>query len=578
MQVWHKLFFNSTPLVHLACHPSTLPPLLSPTTRSCVYTCTCISSPTLSRSALPGSRGCIAIHHCELICAAVRPVDTATGSSPKSGRAEQVLSSPTVSVASYDVPSVDVMSFAQRTVQQVMNLKTIVVTGLEMKLATGDTSVNDVTLLCAQPSEIPVVGGVAAGQEVTGGSGVAVGETDAYGHAGADALVLSKVPVIKQLKAKSGMLLPVAAAHRVTPLDVHTNATTCFVKHLLSGNSTCLAAETRAGAAAAKKKQEKMLSKIQCTHILREHDGALFLHSVDGSHTLVESLPTIERCAGSGIEATEYRVQSLTELLRKYTAKSTPPPGVLPSKAKLLLDTQFFPLCRSDAIIFEYPEFAPLITAVVSDSMDWHAFEGCQALLAALSDKRATNDEYCFVGVSRSHRAGIYRRVFEEVGLLTMAYRRVSPNHEKLAVLADQMQSSNGTQERPTDPRRPGGNAFDEADKASRMSERERSDLNSGDKNNEHAAKRRKGNGGQQVTAEKGAVADMLREIQAFHADPSRTVVSLPMTLTSAERREAHAMAESLGLKHSSKGSGSDRHLVLSKGRDGPSEGSPNLP
>ena len=50
------------------------------------------------------------------------------------------------------------------------------------------------------------------------------------------------------------------------------------------------------------------------------------------------------------------------------------------------------------------------------------------------------------------------------------------------------------------------------------------------------------------------------------------------MTLTSAERREAHAMAESLGLKHSSKGTGAERHMVLSKGRDAPTAGSESAP
>lgn len=522
-----------------------------------------------------GSQGGIAIHHCELICAAVSPSDahdTALLPSSLSGHTEQVLSSPTVSVASCEVASVNVVSFAQRMVQQVMNLRTIVVTGLEMKLSTGDTSMNDVTLLCAQPSEIPVLGGTAIGQAAPEApSGTGVTDADSHGTSGLDTLVLSKVQVIKQLKTKSGMLLPVSAAHRVTPLDVHTNATTCFVKHLLAGNSTCLSADTRS-TAATKKKQEKMLSKIQCTHILREHAGALFLHSVDGSHTLVESLPTIERCAGSAIEVTEYRVQSLTELLHKYTVKSTPPAGVLPPKSKLVLDTQFFPLCRSDGIIFEYPEFAPLVTAVMSDSMDWHAFEGCQTLLSELADKRAANDEYCFSGISRSHRTGIYSRVFDEIGLLTHAYRRVSPNHEKLAVLAEQIKLSKSS--RPVDLRRLGGDVWDEVDKVSRMSERERSDLNSGDKNNEHLAKRRKGNSGQAAKAERGAIADMIREIQAFHADPTKTIIALPMTLTSGERREAHAMAESLGLKHMSKGTGAERHMVLSKGRDAPTVGS----
>jgi hypothetical protein len=440
-------------------------------------------------------------------------------------------------------------------VQTVMSLRRVIITGLEMKLAGGISSLNEVALFCAQPND-PLVADTRMAAEPP------VASTAGSVTSAARPLVLTKAAPIKQLKNKSGLLLPISAAYRITPVDVHALATTCFVKFLLTGNDTCLTIEARP--ATGSKKKEKALSRIQCTHILKEHGGAVFLHYLDGSHTLMESLPTIERCAGSGTATSEYRVQPMSDLLRKYTVKATPPAGSLPARSKLLLDTQFFPLCRSEGIIFEYPEFEVLVRAVVSDSMEWQAFEACQKLLVELNERRVANDEYCFGRVGSSHLGGIYSRVFEEVGLLTHAYRKVSPNHEKLAVLVAKAavpKEAEGPRASSKDKER---RAWGDVDKMARMTTREVADSNADDNNNAHFAKRRKGNGDRQPEQSEGQ-SDMLSEIQSFAADSSRAVLSLPRTLSASQRREAHLAAESLGLPHTSKGEGNDRYIVIMK-------------
>lgn len=454
----------------------------------------------------------------------------------------------------HKVNAEDVLPCVRGVVQIVMNLRQILVTGLEMKLPGGEKAMNDVSLLCAQPGDVPLA--LAAAQTDEQGAGAAAPPAAHNGHS----LVLTKVSQIKQLKSKSGMLLPMTAAYRVTPVDVHSVATTCFIKFVLAGNDTCLAVEGRQ--ATSNKKKDKALSRIQCTHILKEHFGALFLHSLDGSHTLMESLPTIERCAGSGIEMTEYRVQPTIDLLRKYTVSVTTPSSSFP-KAKVMLDTEFFPLCRSQGIIFEYGEFEPLIRAVVSDSMDWHAFQTCEKLLAELQEKRTANDEYCFERVPRSHLVGIYNRVFEEIGFLTHAYRKVSPNHEKLTNVVAKMvalKEEEGSRATGSDKEH---RAWDDLDKMAQMSNRELADSNSGDQNNAHFSKRRRVDASQTFKTEHSS--ELSREIATFAADKSRAVLTLPRTLTSAERREAHVVAESFQLNHTSIGDGSERHLVITK-------------
>ena len=55
-----------------------------------------------------------------------------------------------------------------------------------------------------------------------------------------------------------------------------------------------------------KQKTKQVLNN--CTHVLINHGGAIFLHVLDPSHTLIESCPPIESCAGSAIPRDHYRV------------------------------------------------------------------------------------------------------------------------------------------------------------------------------------------------------------------------------------------------------------------------------
>jgi hypothetical protein len=50
-----------------------------------------------------------------------------------------------------------------------------------------------------------------------------------------------------------------------------------------------------------------------------------------------------------------------------------------------------------------------------------------------------------------------------------------------------------------------------------------------------------------------------------FRGDPNSTEIALPKTLSAKERRDAHLIADRLGLAHYSEGFGSDRQVLIEK-------------
>lgn len=60
-------------------------------------------------------------------------------------------------------------------------------------------------------------------------------------------------------------------------------------------------------------------------------------------------------------------------------------------------------------------------------------------------------------------------------------------------------------------------------------------------------------------------VLELYSFLLLFRGDPSTNEIALPKTLTSKERRDAHLIADRLGLAHYSDGFGTDRQVVVEK-------------
>lgn len=60
-------------------------------------------------------------------------------------------------------------------------------------------------------------------------------------------------------------------------------------------------------------------------------------------------------------------------------------------------------------------------------------------------------------------------------------------------------------------------------------------------------------------------VLELYNELIVFKSDPSRQQITMPKTMTAKQRRDAHLIAEKLGLAHFSEGFGADRQLHIAK-------------
>lgn len=60
-------------------------------------------------------------------------------------------------------------------------------------------------------------------------------------------------------------------------------------------------------------------------------------------------------------------------------------------------------------------------------------------------------------------------------------------------------------------------------------------------------------------------VLELYSHILLFRGEPEATELALPKTLSVKERRDAHLIADKLGLAHYSSGLGSDRQVIIEK-------------
>lgn len=61
------------------------------------------------------------------------------------------------------------------------------------------------------------------------------------------------------------------------------------------------------------------------------------------------------------------------------------------------------------------------------------------------------------------------------------------------------------------------------------------------------------------------SVLELYSYILLFRSDPDSTEIALPKSFSAKERRDAHLIADRLGLAHYSEGFGNDRHVIIEK-------------
>ena len=164
------------------------------------------------------------------------------------------------------------------------------------------------------------------------------------GSAAPDELVLAMRSMPPGAKGNRGML-PCSSAHRATPLLTSENTTQCLVAHVLARGVVFLndeASKPQPGAAL-------------CSHALYSHSGAVFLHVLDTSPTLMEALPVAEKLGGGAVS--DYRLVDFRDLVAEHEVLSPPADArAVHSRAHLLRRTRYFPLARSKALILELAE------------------------------------------------------------------------------------------------------------------------------------------------------------------------------------------------------------------------------
>ena len=158
-------------------------------------------------------------------------------------------------------------------------------------------------------------------------------------------------------KGNVGML-PCSSIHRVCPIDVLASATGCLFKYLLSGNGVMLSQEVP-----GKRNQDKQKN---ASHALINHKGFVFLHFLDTAMILLDSLPSIEQCAGGKVD--DYRFEDLQSLVQRSRLVVTPGKGA-PRRIhteQLLHETKYFPLVRKEAIALDHPELVRATASCIS--------------------------------------------------------------------------------------------------------------------------------------------------------------------------------------------------------------------
>lgn len=148
--------------------------------------------------------------------------------------------------------------------------------------------------------------------------------------------------------------------------------------------------------------------------------------------TLLESLPSVENCAGGVVQ--DYRLDALREIvhdcrLQPVGQHGPAHPVKRKSRDQLVHETRYFPLVRSEAVALEHPLLASLTDTIRAEAIDRISLDRCQEHLTALFEAASRNDSEYFPELKKSARRLGYTELKRELKEMAEAYGTTSPNH-----------------------------------------------------------------------------------------------------------------------------------------------------
>eukprot|EP00039_Didymoeca_costata_P007914 m.105345 g.105345 ORF g.105345 m.105345 type:complete len:765 (-) comp13871_c0_seq1:4044-6338(-) len=377
------------------------------------------------------------------------------------------------SVQASQVTSDSLVNTIHRQIQENFRLRRAVISGIPMSATNNKSKQDEYDVVLLFP----------------GGSGIVVEqhkETAASSLKGKPKQAKKPVPSINEItltwkkgptKKANSVILPSVTVHRVSPIDLYGGATTCLFKHLLGGSHVMLVQD-------ALHSNEKT-GKSKATHALMTHKGVVFLHFLDASLTLLDSLPSIQDCAGGQIQ--DYRSSALRDLISQNMLLGQD--GATQSRmssASLKRETIYFPLVHTQALALEHPLLASVMKALQSENIDRATLEVCMLQAENFNNASQQNEERFFPELSDKKRRLAYTKCREELKDMTSKLQGISENHNKLATaLLDTEATRSTTPDMPPTTLQ-GETAFAELDRINNLSHREREDIVSGDTNNAH--------------------------------------------------------------------------------------------
>ena len=306
----------------------------------------------------------------------------------------------------------------------------------EMKGAADDTNLNAVSSAAHRSGSS---GGAAAAAAAAAAACVraSAGASTSTAAVDQDLLLAWKKTHLK--KSNAGML-PCISVHRVSPVDVKSNATGCLFKHLLSGNLLMLGHDGASAAPSSGGGGGGGGSKD--SHFLMNHKGEVFMHFMDTAQTLLEAVPHLEKCGGGAVA--DYRVEALKDLALHNMLMGTPAGIKRMPRNQLIHETRYFPLTRSEGIAIEHPLLSSLFGVLRNLSIDRLSLERCTETALHFFKSMQINSTDYFPELSDRKRPQAYGQVRKELMEMASAYANTSPNHTKFTTTIETLAAGGG--------------------------------------------------------------------------------------------------------------------------------------
>lgn len=439
------------------------------------------------------------IQHCQLVVVHTHP-SPPTGGAPSSS--SEVKDCPLSQVSS-QVSSV-VYSFPGRILLEKcisltklhFNLKSTIITGIPMKEEqVGGSSANyDVELIHLAEAHRDVL---RAGYNLGPMTGT---KKESKEHHGKEIVMLKwSTPKSAPLELQF-----CTSAYRVTPSNVTSRPTICLINFVLSGKPVLL-------------EQYRKGSVKVISHVLTSHAGTIFLHCIPGTRSHIDEPPSISE--GRGGRITDYRISDFSEvvsdnLLSPIPVDRTKIPTVYPlqlADKKLERETRHWPMTYNGTVVFSMKQdLEPLPFVMIRDAMSEAELEECKKVIQSLQAKESNNEPLPLPSGGRSKgvkRDEQYHSLWSELETMAQLCASFSDLHGQLAQLIAQAAASSPCVQQAAPRKTPkaengtpvttptaaaaaaGGKkelGWQELDMYQQMTEREKKDFSSENRNNDH--------------------------------------------------------------------------------------------